>query len=109
MNARPQVAAWFCEVRPAVSGSSFLFEGKQRVLGWTADGLPRTTYGTVNRRSFDPDPRDPTAGMAFVEHRAPDGSRRWWNPNFDDALTDANLKAVMRGLLAENRAVVARR
>jgi hypothetical protein len=68
-------------------GSSFLIENKARVLGWTADGLPRTAYGRVSRRAFNPDPRDPSSGMAFVEHRAPDGSRRWWSPHFDTALT----------------------
>jgi hypothetical protein len=110
MNARPRGTAFYCELRPrGPVGSSFLIESRQRVLSWTSDGRPRTAFGTVNRRVFAPNPSDPTSGMAFVEHRTASGERRWWNPRFDDSLSDGNLKRVMLALIEEQRRATSRR
>lgn len=98
----PKGTAWFyCECRPAATGSGYHVEARQRVIAWvrTRSGQvrPRLATGVVDARAwFNNDADRLLAGRSFVEVLQPDGSRKFWNPG--TVLDPAELKKHMARL-----------
>jgi hypothetical protein len=104
-------SAWFCEVRPYLTGNCYQIESRQRVLAWRVEKgrtLPITAHGPVDFRAFMPNSRAPANGMAMVELRdGPTSERRWWSPLFDREIDDRKLKQIMRHLAEKARGATA--